>query len=318
MSISIQRRTHVDDTHLQSVQNPKLRQIYASRGIAQLAQLERSAKSLLHYQSLRGVADAVQILATAIVQGKKITIIGDFDADGATSTALCMLSLDMMGSRDHHYLVPNRFDFGYGLSPEIVDLANQQGAEVIVTVDNGISCFGGVDRARELGLQVVITDHHLPAETLPDADAIVNPNQPECSFPSKQMAGVGVAFYLMLALRAHLVQTNWFEQCNLPMPNLASLLDIVALGTVADVVSLDDNNRILVHQGLQRIRSGQCRPGIKAMIEVAGRSLSRMVASDLGFVLGPRLNAAGRLDDMSLGIECLLANDDSLARSIAV
>ena len=318
MSICIKRRPVVDDAHLSDVGNPKLRQIYASRGIVQFNQLERSAKALLHYQSLQGVEKAVDILAAAIRDNKQITIIGDFDADGATSTALCMLSLSMMGSKNHGYLVPNRFDFGYGLSPEIVDLAHREGAQVIVTVDNGIACFAGVERAKELGLEVVITDHHLPADALPVADAIVNPNQPGCSFPSKQMAGVGVAFYLMLALRAHLKDVGWFEQRQLPLPNLAALLDIVALGTVADVVSLDDNNRILVYQGLQRIRSGRCRPGIKAMIEVAGRALSRMVASDLGFVLGPRLNAAGRLDDMSLGIECLLANDESLARSIAV
>lgn len=318
MPISISRRSPVDDSHLSEISHPKLRQIYASRGITQASQLDRSAKALLHYQHMKGVEQAVSILAQAIKSAKNIVVIGDFDADGATSTALCMLSLAMMGSKNHHYLVPNRFDFGYGLSPEIVDVAHQQKAEVIITVDNGIACFAGATRTKELGIELIITDHHLPADSLPEANAIVNPNQPGCAFPSKQMAGVGVAFYLMLGLRAHLKELGWFDEQGLPVPNLASLLDIVALGTVADVVSLDDNNRVLVHQGIQRIRSGQCRPGIKAMIEVAGRALSRLVASDLGFVLGPRLNAAGRLDDMSLGIECLLAGDDSLARSIAV
>lgn len=318
MPVTITRRAPVDDSHLQNIQNEKLRQIYASRGILSDQQLNRNAAALLHYQTMKGIDDAVKVLADAIEQGKRIVVIGDFDADGATSTALCMLSFAMMGSKNHHYLVPNRFDFGYGLSPEIVDVAHQQQAELLMTVDNGIACFAGAQRARELGLELVITDHHLPADTLPVAHAIVNPNQPGCQFPSKQMAGVGVAFYLMLGLRAHLKERGWFDRNGLAMPNLASLLDIVALGTVADVVSLDDNNRILVHQGIQRIRSGQCRPGIKAMIEVAGRALSRMVASDLGFVLGPRLNAAGRLDDMALGIECLLSQDDTLARSIAV
>ena len=243
---------------------------------------------------------------------------GDFDADGATSTALSMLALGMMGSKNHDYLVPNRFDFGYGLSPEIVNVAFEQGAQVIMTVDNGIACFAGVERAKELGITVLVTDHHLAAESLPIADAIVNPNQPSCAFMSKNLAGVGVAFYLMLALRAHLRQINWFSEHNITVPNLAELLDIVALGTVADVVPLDENNRILVHQGLLRIRSDKCRPGIQALIDVAGRDKRKMVASDLGFVIGPRLNAAGRLDDMSMGIECLLTDSDYKAKQIAV
>ncbi|MFT5313943.1 MAG: single-stranded-DNA-specific exonuclease, partial [Paraglaciecola sp.] len=322
MPLQISRRLNLSDSpaplELPEQLHPILKQIYTSRGITLASQLERSAKSLLHYQNLSGIDKAVQILAEAIASEKFIMIIGDFDADGATSTALSMLALGRMGSKKHDYLVPNRFDFGYGLSPEIVEVAHQQKAEVIMTVDNGIACFAGVEKAKALGMTVVITDHHLAAQSLPKADAIVNPNQPDCDFMSKNLAGVGVAFYLMLALRAHLRQKNWFTQRQLPIPNLADLLDIVALGTVADVVPLDENNRILVHQGIMRIRSDKCRPGIQALLDVAGRSKSKLVASDLGFAIGPRLNAAGRLDDMSMGIECLLTDDPGRARQIAV
>jgi single-stranded-DNA-specific exonuclease len=316
--VQISRRQKKDSQHLPDQLHPRLKQIYADRGIEDAAQLNRSAKALLHYDQLQGVEKAVSLLSDAIATNKKIIIVGDFDADGATSTALSIMSLRMMGSTNHDYLVPNRFDFGYGLSPEIVDVAAQQKAEVIMTVDNGIACFAGVERAKSLGITVIVTDHHLAAESLPIADAIVNPNQPGCGFLSKNLAGVGVAFYLMLALRAELKSNGWLEQQGLPVPNLAELLDVVALGTVADVVPLDENNRILVHQGLQRIRSDKCRPGIQAIIDVAGRDKSRLVASDLGFVVGPRLNAAGRLDDMSLGIECLITDDPARARQIAV
>lgn len=316
--VQISRRLKKDSQHLPVHLHPRLKQIYADRGVEDAAQLNRSAKALLHYNQLQGVEKAVSLLAQAIATNKKIIIVGDFDADGATSTALSMMSLSMMGSTNHDYLVPNRFDFGYGLSPEIVEVAAGQQAEVIITVDNGIACFAGVEKAKSLGITVIVTDHHLAAETLPIADAIVNPNQPGCGFLSKNLAGVGVAFYLMLALRAELKANGWLELQGLPVPNLADLLDVVALGTVADVVPLDDNNRILVHQGLQRIRSDKCRPGIQAIIEVAGRERSRLVASDLGFVVGPRLNAAGRLDDMSLGIECLITDDPARARQIAV
>lgn len=316
--MQIRRRSPVSVEHLPDSINPTLKQIYATRGITSEQQLERSAKALLHYKDMSGVGDAVRILADALAQSKRIIIVGDFDADGATSTALSMLALGMMGCKNHDYLVPNRFNFGYGLSPQIVDVAHEQGAQVIMTVDNGIACFAGVERAKELGITVLITDHHLAAESLPIADAIVNPNQPNCSFMSKNLAGVGVAFYLMLALRAHLRGVDWFAQNDIDVPNLADLLDIVALGTVADVVPLDENNRILVHQGLLRIRSDKCRPGIQALIEVAGRDKRKMVASDLGFVIGPRLNAAGRLDDMSMGIECLLTDSDYKAKQIAV
>tara|TARA_R110000744_G_scaffold256325_5_gene371815 strand:+ start:4313 stop:6037 length:1725 start_codon:yes stop_codon:yes gene_type:complete len=318
MSVQIRRRSPVSDDHLPASIDPTLKQVYAVRGITTEQQLERSAKALLHYKDMSGIDQAVSILATALAEGKRIIIVGDFDADGATSTALSMLALGMMGSKNHDYLVPNRFDFGYGLSPEIVNVAFEQGAQVIMTVDNGIACFAGVERAKELGITVLVTDHHLAAESLPIADAIVNPNQPSCAFMSKNLAGVGVAFYLMLALRAHLRQINWFSEHNITVPNLAELLDIVALGTVADVVPLDENNRILVHQGLLRIRSDKCRPGIQALIDVAGRDKRKMVASDLGFVIGPRLNAAGRLDDMSMGIECLLTDSDYKAKQIAV
>ena len=316
--MQISRRPKKDSQHLPQQLHPRLKQIYADRGIEDATQLNRSAKALLHYDQLQGVEKAVSLLAEAIATHKKIIIVGDFDADGATSTALSMMSLRMMGSSNHDYLVPNRFDFGYGLSPEIVEVAAQQQAQVIMTVDNGIACFAGVEKAKSLGITVIVTDHHLAAESLPIADAIVNPNQPGCGFLSKNLAGVGVAFYLMLALRAELKANGWLRQQGLPVPNLADLLDVVALGTVADVVPLDDNNRILVHQGLQRIRSDKCRPGIQAILEVAGKERSRLVASDLGFVVGPRLNAAGRLDDMSLGIECLLTDDPARARQIAV
>jgi single-stranded-DNA-specific exonuclease len=317
-AVQISRRTQKDCQHLPDSLHPRLKQIYADRGVHNAEQLNRSAKALLHYDQLQGVDKAVNLLTKAIADGRKIMIIGDFDADGATSTALSMMSLTLMGCKNHDYLVPNRFDFGYGLSPEIVEVAAQQQADVIVTVDNGIACFAGVETAKSLGMTVIITDHHLAAETLPNADAIVNPNQPGCDFLSKNLAGVGVAFYLMLALRAALKNNGWFEKTGLKIPNLAELLDVVALGTVADVVPLDENNRILVHQGLQRIRSDKCRPGIQAILDVAGRDKSRLVASDLGFVVGPRLNAAGRLDDMSLGIECLITDDPARARQIAV
>ncbi|MDP5041587.1 MAG: single-stranded-DNA-specific exonuclease RecJ, partial [Paraglaciecola sp.] len=317
-NLVITRRVPADNAHLPANLHPVIRQIYADRGVQNEQQLLRTTQSLLHYNELKGVSGAVNLLVTAIQSQQKIMVVGDFDADGATSTALCMLSLTMLGSKQHSYLVPNRFDFGYGLSPEIVDVAAREGAELIMTVDSGIACFAGVEKAKALGLKVLITDHHLAASRLPIADAIVNPNQPGCEFLSKNLAGVGVAFYLMLALRAELNKQNWFVRQNMPMPNLAELLDIVALGTVADVVPLDSNNRILVHQGLQRIRSDQCCKGIQAIMEVAGRDKSKLMASDLGFVVGPRLNAAGRLDDMSLGIECLLTDNPARARQIAV
>mgnify|MGYP000734097850 FL=1 len=310
-------RREVTGASLSSDLHPVIDRIYRGRNIANLDDLENGLKGLTHFNVLKGMPQAAQILSNAVVQNKRIIIVGDFDADGATSTSVCILALRAMGYHNVDFLVPNRFDFGYGLSVPIVDEAAKQGAEVIVTVDNGISCIDGVTHAKSLGMQVVVTDHHLPGDVLPPADAIVNPNQPGCEFPSKNLAGVGVAFYIMLALKAELQQQGHFERAGLAPPNLASLLDIVAVGTVADVVVLDKNNRILVHQGLQRIRAGKCRPGIKALVEVANRDCAHLTSTDLGFVVGPRLNAAGRLDDMSQGIACLLEDETIQARMIA-
>ncbi len=296
---------------------PLLRRLYASRGVSSAGELERSVKGMLSWQQLSGIDNAVALLYRALQEELRIVVVGDFDADGATSTALSVLALRSLGCGNVTCLVPNRFDDGYGLSPEVVDQAHARGAQMILTVDNGISSHAGVDRAHELGIPVLVTDHHLPGETLPDAEAIVNPNLRDCTFPSKSLAGVGVAFYLMLALRAHLRAQGWFAARGLAEPNLAELLDLVALGTVADVVPLDANNRILTWQGLSRIRAGKCRPGIKALLEIANRDAQKLAASDLGFALGPRLNAAGRLDDMSVGVALLLCDNVGEARVLA-
>lgn len=296
---------------------PLLRRLYASRGVRSAGELERSVKGMLSWQQLSGIDNAVALLYRALQEELRIVVVGDFDADGATSTALSVLALRALGCGNVTCLVPNRFDDGYGLSPEVVDQAHARGAQMILTVDNGISSHAGVDRAHELGIPVLVTDHHLPGETLPDAEAIVNPNLRDCTFPSKSLAGVGVAFYLMLALRAHLRDQGWFAARGLAEPNLAELLDLVALGTVADVVPLDANNRILTWQGLSRIRAGKCRPGIKALLEIANRDAQKLAASDLGFALGPRLNAAGRLDDMSVGVALLLCDNVGEARVLA-
>lgn len=310
-------RREVNGAILSSELHPVIDRIYRSRHVTHIDDLEHGLKGLLHFNTLKGMEQAATILATGIELNKRLVIVGDFDADGATSTAVCLLALRMMGYTNVDFLVPNRFDFGYGLSVPIVDVAAEQGADIIITVDNGIACIDGVTHAKNKGIEVVVTDHHLPGEILPPADAIVNPNQPGCDFKSKHLAGVGVAFYIMLALKAELQQRDYFANAGMQPPNLASLLDIVAVGTVADVVTLDKNNRILVHQGLQRIRAGQCRPGIKALVEVANRECARLTSTDLGFVVGPRLNAAGRLDDMSQGIACLLEDDTMQARMIA-
>jgi len=295
-----------------------LNRVYANRKIQSQDELDYSIANLLPYEKLKGISEAATLIANAIKNKLAITIVGDFDVDGATSTTVAVKSLYSMGASRVDFIVPNRFEYGYGLTPEIVKVAVEQfNPDVIITVDNGISSIEGVKIAKDLGLSVVVTDHHLPADTLPIADAIVNPNQAGCSFPSKMLAGVGVIFYVMLALRSLLREDGWFEEKNIPNPNLAELLDLVALGTVADVVPLDRNNRILVSQGLARIRSGKVRPGIKALIDVAGRESERLIASDFGFAIAPRLNAAGRLDDMSLGIDCLLSDDLSKARGIA-
>ena len=295
--------------------HPLLARVYAARG-AGADELDLSLARLLPPARLHNADRAALLLADAIAQHKKLLIIGDFDADGATSTALAVSALKQFGAVNVDYLVPNRFDYGYGLTPEIVALAATRHPDLIITVDNGISSIDGVEAATELGIATVITDHHLAGRELPAADVIVNPNQPGCEFPSKNLAGVGVIFYVMLALRAELRSRGWFGQRQ--EPNLAHYSDLVALGTVADVVPLDHNNRILVAAGLQRIRAGQARPGITALLEVASRDSRSIVASDLGFAVGPRINAAGRLDDMSIGIECLLSEDPGRAASLAM
>jgi single-stranded-DNA-specific exonuclease len=317
MQKQIVRRLHVNDNHLPDHLHPIIKQIYASRGIKSATELELNVSQLCSIESLKGINQGCQVLHQALLENKNIAIIGDFDADGATSTALMMEALRLFGSDNYQFIVPNRFLYGYGLTPEIVEIAAEKGAELLITVDNGISCVAGVAKAKSLGLSVIVTDHHLPGMTLPDADAIINPNQVGCNFPSKALAGVGVAFYFMMAMRKYLREKNWFVDKQVQEPNIAQLLDLVALGTVADVVSLDNNNRILVEQGLKRIRAGVTRPGIQALLEIAGKDQKKIVASDFGFALGPRINAAGRLDDMSYGINCLLAKDLASARIIA-
>lgn len=294
-----------------------LARIYQARGVCGPHELEYKLSSLERPSQFFDINNAASILADAIEAGQRILIVGDFDADGATSTTLGILAMRAMGALDPQYLVPNRFEYGYGLTPEIVALAQELEPDVLVTVDNGIASLEGVAAAKAAGMKVVVTDHHLPGDTLPNADAIVNPNHPECGFASKALAGVGVIFYVMSALRAELTQRQWFERAHIPRPNMADYLDLVALGTVADVVPLDGNNRILVQQGLTRIQEGKARPGILALLEIGGRDQARVKATDLGFVVGPRLNAAGRLDDMSIGIECLLSEQPMLARSYA-
>ncbi|MGL5741619.1 MAG: single-stranded-DNA-specific exonuclease RecJ [Legionella sp.] len=309
-----QRPQHAHTVSLPNIPDV-LRRIFATRGITDAAQLDKQLHTLLPFDLLTGIDAACLRLEKALRAQHRILIIGDFDADGATSTALAITALSAMGAQFVDYLVPNRFEFGYGLTPQIVDVASKWQPGLIITVDNGITSFEGVERANQLGIDVLITDHHLPAEMLPNACAIVNPNQQGCAFPSKSIAGVGVIFYVMLALRRHLVNVHWFREMDVPEPNMASFLDLVALGTVADVVGLDQNNRIMVNQGMARIRQGHCRVGIKALIEVSGRECSRLRESDLGFAIAPRLNAAGRLDDMALGIECLITSDLQQAKN---
>ncbi|RAU50164.1 single-stranded-DNA-specific exonuclease RecJ [Pseudocitrobacter sp. RIT415] len=315
--IQLRRREAVDSDSLPADLPPLLRRLYASRGVKSADDLERGLKGMLHWRTLTGVEKAVEMLHDAFEKNLRIMVVGDFDADGATSTALSVLSLRAMGCHSVEYLVPNRFEDGYGLSPEVVDQAHARGAQMIMTVDNGISSHAGVDHAHALGIRVLVTDHHLPGETLPNADAMVNPNLVDCPFPSKSLAGVGVAFYLMLVLCNHLKAKGWFESRGIAVPKIVEFLDLVALGTVADVVPLDANNRILTWQGLSRIRAGVCRPGIKALLEIANRDPQKLVASDLGFALGPRLNAAGRLDDMSVGVALLLSENLGEARMLA-
>jgi single-stranded-DNA-specific exonuclease len=314
----VTRQIAVQDLEkLSGIAHPVLRRIFAGRHVSSEHELDTGLAGLCRPEALLGIDAAVELLVRALEGGERILVVGDFDADGATSSALMVSALRAMGADKVDYLVPNRFEYGYGLTPEIVEVAAGKSPDLIVTVDNGISSLAGVEAARRRGIRVLVTDHHLPGASLPDAAAIVNPNQPGDLFPSKALAGVGVAFYVLLALRARLEETGWFARSGVAKPNLANFLDLVALGTVADLVPLDRNNRILVQQGLQRIRAGQCRPGIKALLEVSGRNAARAVAADFGFAVGPRLNAAGRLDDMSQGIECLLSEDSDRARELA-
>lgn len=318
MEAVIKRRPIPDaQSQFDDTLHPVLKRIYQARGVTSQDQLEYALQKLHPFQLLSHIEDAATLLADALASQKRIVIVGDYDTDGATSTTLAVQALRAFGGQHVDFLVPNRFEFGYGLTPEIVALAKEKKAEVLVTVDNGIVSFEGVHAAKAAGMQVLITDHHLAADQLPNADAIVNPNQPGDTFPSKVLAGVGVIFYVMLALRATLRANHWFQSQSIAEPNMARFLDLVALGTVADVVPLDHNNRILVDQGMKRIRAGECGWGIKALITVSGKDCRQFSTNDLGFMVAPRLNAAGRLDDMSIGVACLLSNNAVQSRLLA-
>jgi single-stranded-DNA-specific exonuclease len=296
---------------------PLLRRLYASRRMSAANELDLSLNQLPQPSRLSGMDAMAERLADAIARDLSVLVIGDYDADGATATAVAVRGLRALGLRRVAYLVPNRFEYGYGLTPEIVALAAERKPDLLLTVDNGISALEGAWAARERGMGLLITDHHMPGAELPEADALVNPNLPGETFPSKALAGVGVMFYVLLALRQTLRGAGHFQRTGRAEPNLAQLLDLVALGTVADVVPLDHVNRILIHQGLRRIRAEQAHPGILALLQTAGRKPRTATATDLGFTVGPRLNAAGRLDDMSLGIECLLADQPDQAQAMA-
>lgn len=317
MKTIIQRRSLPDILPKLDKLPPLLQRIYAARQIKTTEELDYSFSQLLPFDQLKGIDEAVHLLRDALESQQSILIVGDFDCDGATSTALAVKGLRSFGFSNINYLVPNRFEYGYGLTPEIVEVALDFEPDLIITVDNGISSIDGVATAKAHGIRVLVTDHHLAGAKLPEADAIVNPNQPGDNFSSKNLAGVGVMFYLLMALRAHLRERHWFEKHNTDEPNLAQWLDLVAMGTVADVVPLDHNNRILVSQGLARMRAGKLCLGLKAMTMVASRNLENLSASDIGFAIAPRFNAAGRLDDMSLGIECLLSTDEQTAIKLA-
>ena len=297
--------------------HPVVARVLAARDVLSVSELDYRLEKLHPATMLAGMDDAVALLVDALAHDKRMLVVADYDADGATGCAVAVRGLRLLGATHVDYLVPNRFEFGYGLTPEIVAVAEQRAPELLITVDNGISSIDGVAAAAARDVPVIVTDHHLPGEHLPRAAAIVNPNQPGDRFPSKCLAGVGVAFYLLIALRAALREKRWFDQRGLQEPNLGQLLDLVALGTVADVVPLDANNRILVSQGIARIRAGRAHPGVAALLKVAGRDSNHLTASDLAFAVAPRLNAAGRLTDMTLGIECLLCDDASLAAEMA-
>lgn len=295
--------------------HPVLRRVFANRGVTDAGELEMDLAHLHPFDTLCGIEPAVALLKEALAGDWPILVVGDYDVDGATSTALALRALKVFGASDVSYLVPDRFRYGYGLTPAIVEVAQMRSPKLLITVDNGISSIDGVRAARAAGMRVLVTDHHLPGSELPPADAIVNPNQLGCRFPSKHLAGVGVIFYTLLALRTALRGAGWFQ--GRIEPNMSALLDLVALGTVADLVRLDRNNRILVSHGLGRIRRGRAVPGVIALLEAGGRVPGRVTTADLGFAAGPRLNAAGRLDDMSIGIECLLTDDIAEARRLA-
>ena len=317
MLTTIKRRPDVPISKDINELPPILQRIYAQRGISDEEEINHSLAKALPPGKLLNVEVGVELIYRCMQKDQHILIVGDFDADGATSTALFVRALKSFDFTNVSYLVPNRFEFGYGLTPEIVEVAAESKPALIITVDNGISSIEGVAAAKEKGIDVLITDHHLPGKELPNADVIINPNQHDDNFPSKHLAGVGVVFYVLLALRALLRENNWFDEKQLTEPNLAQFLDIVAVGTVADVAKLDYNNRILVDQGLRRIRAGKCCAGINAILTVAGKKIFRVSSTDLGFVVGPRLNAAGRLEDMSLGIECLMTDDEMRAVELA-
>lgn len=314
----IHRKPHLEswDSSLDTL-HPVLRQIFLARGIKNTSQLNTDFSALHPYQSLSGIDAATELLLDAIQNNRRILIVGDFDVDGATATTLAVTALKLFGAQYVNFRVPNRFTDGYGLTAELIDAVLEWQPYLIITVDNGINQLAGVAHARQHGIRVLITDHHLPGEALPDADVIVNPNLQNDNFPSKHLCGVGVIFYVMLALRSKLREHHWFEHSAIPEPNMAQFLDLVALGTVADVVKLDHNNRILVHHGLARIRKQHCRVGILELLKVAKKEPRNLVASDLSFAVAPRLNAAGRLEDMSVGIQCLLTDDPSAAKNLA-
>lgn len=304
------RRRAIPEQHSLSDQlHPVLKRVFAARNVVSDQQLDYRLQQLAPFEQLRDIDNAVNLLINAICHERRIVIAADYDADGATACAVAIRGLQAMGAMHLGYVVPDRFRHGYGLTPALVDMAARWQPDVLITVDSGIVNFDGVKLAKSLGMKVIITDHHMPGETLPDADAIVNPNQAGDCFPSKNLAGVGVMFYVLMALRAKLRQLKWFERMNKPQPNLAQLLDLVAIGTIADVVPLDYNNRILVSQGLARIRNGQCCAGVQALINISKINQNQLSSTDIAFSIAPRLNAAGRMDNMGYGIECLL-NDD--------
>ncbi|GAB4196572.1 MAG: single-stranded-DNA-specific exonuclease RecJ [Wenzhouxiangellaceae bacterium] len=312
----LQRQPMVAGDGLPADLHPVVRRILRHRGVGDAKQLDLQLNALLRPDAMGGLNEAAALIAEAVLSGRHIRVVGDFDADGATGTAVLVRGLALCGYHQVDFAVPNRFDFGYGLSVGLVDTFAGQPPDLLITVDSGISSLNGVLRARELGCQVIVTDHHLPGDTLPAADAIVNPNVHGDDFPSKALAGVGVVFYLLSGVRQALQQRGWFS-AGRPLPKLGQLLDLVALGTVADLVPLDHNNRVLVHQGLQRIRAGRACAGIQALLKVGRREAAQAVASDLGFIVGPRLNAAGRLEDMTVGIRCLLTDDPAEAMHLA-